>query len=151
MRILIMATLLMLTSCSLMDVMRPKKRLPRTSNSEIWIGQPREQVELHPVFAAMPMETRKASAGEVITYQNVGRTGKKAECKPGAWGSVECTGQLDNVVCKHVFIIKGDRVASYGREGDCTKGEDVKFRPRHPDGSAMISNYEQENYDNIAW
>lgn len=123
-------------------------------NKDVWIGRSEEDVTLHPIFATMPVDSRKtASGGEVRTFKNSGGTVSNKDCtaKPGYFGAVnaDCAGTSREIVCNHVFILTSNKVANYTRVGQCTE-EMLEMRPRNLDGTPVLLKHEMEQYRTVA-
>lgn len=104
----------------------------RQEDLDAWKGQPVEKLDLHPLFASMPMEKRTSSDGvEVRTYRNSAETSYRARARThdGFGGpSTEIRGTASEVVCSNVFYVWGGKVIKYQPVGRCFTNESVQPR-----------------------
>lgn len=111
-------------------------------NKTLWIGRNSDEVLLHPEFATLRMETRKASNGdELITFKNSGGHHSSAGCITN-YGITTCSGNNSEIVCNHLFHVKDGVVFDYNRLGNCSSDEELRFRPRTSNGDPLLTQNE---------
>ncbi len=131
MKILLMLSLLIVSSCANQYYRQPTapKEIVWTPNKEFWIGKHEETLALHPIFAIMPVESRKTPAGvETRRYVNGGVITSQSECKGN-----QCAGAANNGACNHVFYLKGMKITNYQIVGNCGE-QNLELRPLDADG-----------------
>ncbi|HEY1055696.1 MAG TPA: hypothetical protein VGE24_11190 [Emticicia sp.] len=110
------------------------------SNRDFWIGKSGDDLAIHPIFASMPMDTRKTETGiETRSFKN--KSGIQSEGLNNNQGKY--VGWTSEVACNHVFLLKNNVITNYQRVGNCTS-ERLEFRPLDHDGNPVLSQAEVE-------
>lgn len=144
MKVLIIVGIFILSSCTTpQPSSKPEihdKEMVWEPNRNFWIDKHQEKLELHPIFATMPVETRKTSSGsETRRYVSGGSVKSNEECK----GS-HCAGEVNTASCNHIFYIKNSKIYNYHRVGPCADyPENLKLRPVDMNANFVVSESEK--------
>lgn len=93
----------------------------RMQDTDPWIGQPVAQLEQHPFFSALPVDTRRAANGvEIRNYVNGGERASSCFESAGPGGAPgEANGpdtefcSTEYYACNNIFYIRDGRVVRY--------------------------------------
>lgn len=131
--------LLVVVSCATQAP--PKKLVELDSNKTLWMGKKEERLALHPIFATMPVESRKTPAGiETRRYTEGGAITSKGECKGN-----QCDGVSNINACNHVFYLGNGAIVNYHRVGNCGI-ESIMHRPLDSEGNPEMTENEIKRY-----
>jgi hypothetical protein len=111
-------------------------------NKKFWIGKTSDDLASHPVYASLPVESRKTESGiETRTFRNSSGIVSSASCSSYSQYGSSCGGIASEVVCTHVFLLKKGIISDLNRAGSCGD-EDLKFRPLDNNGNPLVSDFE---------
>ncbi len=107
----------------------PPKEMEWSSNRDLWTGKSEELLGLHPIFATMPVESRKTSSGIETRRYTQGGAITSQDCKDN-----QCAGVSNTDACNHVFYVQKKIITNYHRVGNCGR-ENLQHRPLDRDGN----------------
>ena len=153
MKQLILLSLILFVSCATQPYYTPseekvvQKEMEWEPNKNFWIGKNEEKLALHPIFATMPVESRKTSSGiETRRYVNGGSVSSSEECKGN-----HCAGVANTSSCNHVFYIEKSKITNYHRVGPCADfPENLQLRPLDKNGKFETNKQELVLLESIA-
>lgn len=141
--------LILSSSCALLGPQNSRYQVERVANAEVWRGRSGDELILHPVFATLPMESRKTSDGvETRSFKNSGGVASSSNCASyGRFGS--CNGTSGEIACNHIFYITKNKISDYKRYGHCGP-EELRFRPYDQNGNPVEHEMELAQRRSIA-
>ena len=95
---------------------------------QAWVGAPVRDLQLHPLFSALPKKTEQLGHGsELWTYSNCVAYTTPVTCS-NIGGTVICSGGASGVSCCHnQLVVRGPMVEGYRVIGHCRT--DCSVRP----------------------
>ena len=152
--------LAIISSCAQNNNVRSsKKALTRpnapiaVSNRELWLGRSGDELLLHPIYASLPLESRKTSTGiTVMSFKNSGGHVSNQTCSISNYytpslnsgsGSGYCSDSRVEISCNHIFYVNKNLITDYKRVGQCY-GDRFDFRPHDNDGNPVVTDSEKK-------
>ena len=130
----------------------PPQPPANVSNRELWIGRSGDELILHPIYASLPLETRKTSTGvEVKSFKNSGGSVSNQSCSKSNYyspssnsgtGSGSCSDTRFDISCNHIFYVHKNVVNDYEKVGQCY-GDRFDFRPLDQHGNPVVTESEK--------
>lgn len=113
---------------------------PKSVVFQFWHGRSGDEITLHPVYASLPLESRKTTDGtEVRSFTVSSNTRSDLTC----YGTAGCLGNSSYSQCSFVFYLKNNKVSDMNAVGPCNIYS-VNLRPY--ENGAPITTSEEKDY-----
>ena len=112
---------------------------PKTLVFKFWQGRSGDEITLHPVYASLPLESRKTTDGtEVRSFTVSSNTRSDLTC----FGTAGCLGSSTSSQCSFVFYLKNNKIVDMNSVGPCNVFS-TSLRP-YENGGPIITGEEKE-------